>query len=234
MSGRPLDRRHLIGVSLSVIGLVALAISLARAAAKAAEDRPWASPFGSAPPRSWPSSCSPWGAGPAARRSRTGSPGGLLFSIGDISTKLATQGGVRFAFVVTVVIGYTMGTSLLQLGYQRGGALTVAGLATLLTNALPIAAGTTVLHEPVPGGALGAVRIFAFAAVTISAILLAAPEPGRASAPRSSPSQRPRRSATPPATTCDTRAGWLCNGTIGGGRRGVRGRRSCSCWRRAA
>jgi hypothetical protein len=63
------------------------------------------------------------------------------------------------------------------MGYQRGGALTVAGLATLLTNALPIAAGTVVLHEPVPSGALGAVRIFAFAAVTISAILLAAPEP---------------------------------------------------------
>ena len=91
--------------------------------------------------------------------------------------ELATQGGVRFAFVITLVIGYTMGTSLLPLGYQRGGALTVAGLATLLTNALPIAAGTTVLNEPVPSGALGAGRIFAFAAVTISAILLAAPEP---------------------------------------------------------
>ena len=71
--------------------------------------------------------------------------GGVLFSIGDFSTKLATQGGTHFAFVVTVIIGYTLGTSLLQLGYQHGGALTVAGLATLFTNALPILAGTIVL-----------------------------------------------------------------------------------------
>src|SRR5436305_1552483 len=83
---------------------------------------------------------------------------------------------VGFAFVITLIIGYTLGTSLLQLGYQRGGALTVAGLATLLTNALPIAAGTIVLREPVPSGALGALRIVAFAAVTASAILLATPE----------------------------------------------------------
>jgi hypothetical protein len=101
-----------------------------------------------------------------------GLAGGLLFSIGDLSTKLATQGGAHFAF------GYTLGTSFLQLGYQRGGALTVAGLATLCTNALPIAAGTIVLREPVPSGALGAVRVLAFIAVTVGAILLAAPESG--------------------------------------------------------
>ena len=68
---------------------------------------------------------------------------GLFFSIGDISTKLATHGGVRIGFVVTLVIGYTAGTALLQLGYQASGALTVAGLATLLTNALPIATPST-------------------------------------------------------------------------------------------
>jgi hypothetical protein len=102
--------------------------------------------------------------------------GGLCFSIGDLSTKLATQGGARSAFVVTLVLGYTLGTTLLQLGYQTGGALTVAGLATLLTNALPIAAGAIVLEEPVPSGVLGAVRILAFAAVTIGAVLLAQPD----------------------------------------------------------
>ena len=114
---------------------------------------------------------------------RTGQPavaagvaGGLLFSIGDISTKLATQGGARFAFIVTLILGYGLGTALLQLGYQRGGALTVAGLATLLTNALPIAAGTIVLKEPVPSGFLGLLRVLAFAAVTAGAILLAAPD----------------------------------------------------------
>jgi hypothetical protein len=74
-----------------------------------------------------------------------------------------------------VVVGYSLGTAFLQLGYQKGGALTVAGLATLLTNALPIAAGSVVLGEPVPLGAFGAVRIVAFVAVTLGAILLAQP-----------------------------------------------------------
>jgi hypothetical protein len=109
-----------------------------------------------------------------------GIAGGLFFSIGDISVKVATQGGARVAFAVGVVVGYTLGTGLLQLGYQRGGALTVAGLATLLTNALPIAAGTVVLGEPVPSGVLGAMRIVAFAAVTLGAILLARPDRGSA------------------------------------------------------
>jgi hypothetical protein len=49
-------------------------------------------------------------------------------------------------------------------------------LATLLTNAVPIAAGTIVLDEPVPSGVYGALRITAFAAVTIGAIFLARPE----------------------------------------------------------
>lgn len=102
--------------------------------------------------------------------------GGLFFSIGDVSTKLTTQGGTRFAFVLTLILGYTLGTALLQLGYQAGGALTVAGLATLLTNALPIAAGTVVLDEPVPDGALGGIRVLAFAAVTTGAVMLARPD----------------------------------------------------------
>jgi hypothetical protein len=76
----------------------------------------------------------------------------------------------------TWLLGFAMETGGFAL-YQRGGALTVAGLATLVTNALPIAAGTIVLHEPVPSGALGGLRILAFAAVTAGAILLATPGP---------------------------------------------------------
>ncbi len=105
-----------------------------------------------------------------------GVAGGLFFSIGDISVKVATQGGARAAFAVSVIVGYSLGTAFLQLGYQKGGALTVAGLATLLTNALPIAAGTVVLGEPVPSGAYGGLRVLAFAAVTLGAILLARPD----------------------------------------------------------
>jgi hypothetical protein len=99
-----------------------------------------------------------------------------FFSIGDISTKVATQGGPRAAFVLLLILGYTAGTALLQVGYQAGAALTVAGLATLLTNAMPIAAETIVLDEPVPGGGLGVLRVLAFAAVTLGGVLLARPK----------------------------------------------------------
>jgi len=113
------------------------------------------------------------------RAATYGIAGGLLFSVGDISTKIATQGGARLAFAVPLVGGYVLGTAMLQLGYQRGGALTVAGIATLLTNALPIAAGTVLLDEPIPAGALGVLRIAAFAIVVAGAIVLARPESGR-------------------------------------------------------
>jgi hypothetical protein len=184
-TGRRLGRRHLSGVGLSIVGLLALAVSLARSSGEGGHGSTvdivvW---LGATAVLAL---LALW----IGRRARTlavgqGIAGGLLFSIGDISTKLATQGGARFAFVVTLIIGYLLGTSLLQLGYQRGGTLTVAGLATLLTNAVPIAAGTIVLEEPVPSGVFGALRVLAFAAVTAGAILLAAPDhraPSRASA----------------------------------------------------
>ena len=58
--------------------------------------------------------------------------------------------------------------------WGRGSALTTAGLSTLLTNALPIAAGMVLFHEPLPSGWVGAVRITAFAAVVAGAVLLSA------------------------------------------------------------
>ena len=48
-----------------------------------------------------------------------GMAAGLFFSISDISTKLATQGGVRIGFVVTLVIGYTAGTRYSSLATRR-------------------------------------------------------------------------------------------------------------------
>jgi hypothetical protein len=185
MARRALSRRELTGVLLSVVGLVALAISLAGGSGEG----------GSGTTRDvalWLSVTAGVAVLVIVAGRRLGAvalaygiAGGLFFSIGDISTKLATQGGWRIAFVVPLIVGYTLGTALLQIGYQAGGALTVAGLATLLTNALPIAAGTVVLDEPVPGGALGVLRVLAFAAVTIGAVSLARPERPRASAARS-------------------------------------------------
>ena len=100
---------------------------------------------------------------------------GLLFSVGDISIKLSTQGGARTAFALAAIFGYLMGTSLLQIGYQRGAALTIAGIATLLTNALPIAAGNVLLNETMPHGGLRVLRILAYATVITGAVLLARP-----------------------------------------------------------
>jgi hypothetical protein len=112
-----------------------------------------------------------------------GIAGGLLFSVGDISIKVATQGGARTGFALAAIFGYLLGTSLLQIGYQRGAALTIAGLATLLTNALPIAAGNLLLDETLPTGGARVLRILAFVTVTAGAILLARPQ-GRAAPTR--------------------------------------------------
>jgi len=176
VSGRRLGRRRLTGVWASVLGLVLLAVSLAKSSGgggrgSTAAILAWLGGTGALALVVLLIGRAHGGLGVAQ-----GVAGGLLFSIGDISTKLATQGGTHFAFVVTLILGYTLGTSLLQLGYQRGSALTVAGLATLFTNALPILAGTIVLNEPVPPGGLGVARVVAFVAVTAGAILLAAPD----------------------------------------------------------
>jgi hypothetical protein len=185
MARRRLTRVELAGVLLSVFGLAALAVSLV--GGKATEGGGDLGPI-----LLWLGVTAAvavvlvivgrrhWGAAVA-----NGVAGGLFFSIGDISTKLTTQGGARAAFVVLLLVGYTAGTALLQVGYQAGAALTVAGLATLVTNALPIAAGTVVLDEPLPSGALGAIRLLAFVAVVTGAVLLARQQPrtGMAGAP---------------------------------------------------
>jgi hypothetical protein len=179
MSRRQLGRGELAGVWLSMLGLLALAVSLAGGSGEGTggttgEILLWLGATAAAAVVALALGRRFGWSGVAY-----GIAGGLFFSIGDISVKVATQGGVRTAFAVAVVIGYSLGTLFLQLGYQRSRALTVAGIATLLTNALPIAAGGVVLGEPVPSGALGALRILAFAAVTAGAILLA--RPGRGS-----------------------------------------------------
>jgi hypothetical protein len=178
ITGRRLSRREVSGVIVSVLGLLALGVSLAG---------------GSGGGRSGSTEAILlWLGGSSVLallvlllgRARLGVAvsaaiaGGLFFSIGDISTKVATQGGARIGFLLLLVLGYTLGTVLLQVGYQAGGALTVAGLATLLTNALPIAAGPVLLDEPVPSGVFGGLRVLAFAAVTAGAFLIARPKGG--------------------------------------------------------
>jgi hypothetical protein len=174
--GRRLGRRQSTGVASSVLGLLLLAVSLTGSSGGGGRGSTVAilAWLGGIAGLAWLVLWSGRRRGESAVAD--GVVGGLFFSIGDFSTKLVTQGGTHFVFVVTLAIGYLLGTSFLQLGYQRGGALTVAGLGTLFTNALPILAGTIVLSEPVPSGALGVVRVAAFAAVTLGAVLLAEPD----------------------------------------------------------
>ena len=176
-TGRSLGRRELFGVTISVLGLFALGLSLTSGGNARAEGSTIAIVLWLVATAAIALLVILYGRRWIGAAAANGIAGGLLFSIGDISTKLTTEGGARFAFVIALVAGYALGTSLLQLGYQSGGALVVAGIATLLTNALPIAAATLVLDESVPSGVLGALRVFAFAAVTAGAISLARPEP---------------------------------------------------------
>lgn len=182
-SRRRVGRRELAGALVSMVGLLALAVSLAGGSGEGGggstfEILLWlAASVGAAV------IALAIGQRFGALAVAEGIAGGLFFSIGDISIKVATQGGARTALAIGAIVGYSLGTVFLQFGYQKGGALTVAGLAMLLTNALPIAAGTVVLGEAVPAGVFGGVRLFAFAAVTLGAILLAQPNRGPASAP---------------------------------------------------
>jgi drug/metabolite transporter (DMT)-like permease len=178
---RRLSPREMAGAALAVAGLVLLAVSLGGGDARNSpgslgDTALWLGAITGVAVATLTS-----GQAFLERGVRDGIAGGLFFAMGDICTKLATEGGMRTLFVIPLIAGYLLGTSLLQIGYQSGAALTVAGIATLLTNAVPIAAGTVLLHESVPAGALGAVRILAFAAVTAGAILLARPPRRRSS-----------------------------------------------------
>ncbi|HWG09314.1 MAG TPA: hypothetical protein VN672_09930 [Solirubrobacteraceae bacterium] len=197
LGGPPLGGRQIAGAIISVLGLVALAVSLAEGTGEGhsgatADVLVWLGGTGALALAVLLVGRRLIGAAVAY-----GLAGGMWFSIGDISTKLATQGGARIAFVVLLIVGYTLGTALLQLGYQAGAALIVAGLATLMANVLPILAGTIVLEEPVPSGGLGALRVLAFVAVTVGAVLLARPgaRPAKVPGTELAPTAAPPRGA---------------------------------------
>lgn len=173
-----LTRRELVGVSVAVLGLVLLAASLIGTSAPTTH--------GSA------SSVAIWmavsgiaalvAAGPGsavlAGGAGLGIAAGIMYAAGDVGTKAAVAGGTRLAFVPALLACHGLAFVALQLGFQRGGALATAGMATLWTNALPIAAGTLLFGESLPGGARGVARVAAFACVVVGAAALARPETG--------------------------------------------------------
>ena len=83
-----------------------------------------------------------------ARAASLGLATGLLFSIGDISAKLIGYGGMWLVALVSLIIGYGIGTSVLQSAYQKGDVLTAAGTATVVTNAVPIVAASSCSARP--------------------------------------------------------------------------------------
>lgn len=107
-----------------------------------------------------------------ARGPALGLAAGLLFAGGDISAKLVVYGGIWFVAVLSLIVCYALGTSILQGAFQHGDALTGAGLATLATNAIPIAAGFIVFGEQLPAGTKGALQVAAFASLVVSAAFL--------------------------------------------------------------
>jgi hypothetical protein len=94
---------------------------------------------------------------------------GTLYAAGDVATKAAVH---RPAFVPFVFAAHGAAFVALQLGFQRGSPLATAGTSTLLTNALPILAGIVIFGEHLPGGAVGVLRVVAFACVVAAAALL--------------------------------------------------------------
>jgi hypothetical protein len=176
-----LTRRDRVGVGTAVAGLVLLGISLAGSTAGGRQASTvfvvvWIA-------------CSLAAAGLTARRIPGGAgfgiAAGLLYAAGDVATKAAVGGGAAIAFAAAVLACHGLAFVALQLGFQRGGALATAGVSTLLTNALPILAGTVLFYEELPGGGLAAVRVAAFASVVAGAALLASTTARSAPEPRS-------------------------------------------------
>ena len=102
-----------------------------------------------------------------------GAAAGILYASGDIATKGAFSSTHRIDFVLALLVCHGLGFVVLQRGFQLGNALQTAGLSTMLTNALPIAAGIAIFHEGMPAGLLGVIRGMAFALVLVAAVVLA-------------------------------------------------------------
>jgi hypothetical protein len=163
-----LTRRERQGVAVAVLGLVLLGVSLAGRTTTASAGA-WTAVA------AWVAVSAAIAGVAASRRSAAGLgvAAGVLYAAGDVATKAAVHGGARLGFVPVLLACHGLAFVALQLGFQRGGVLATAGLATLFTNALPIVAGTTLFGEGL--GSLPPVRALAFGCTVAGAALLARP-----------------------------------------------------------
>jgi drug/metabolite transporter (DMT)-like permease len=176
-----LARREQVAVVLALAGLTLLALSLA--GAKESDHHP-----GVIGVVTWMAACGGGAAllivmrTPVARAASLGLAAGLLFADGDISAKLVGYGGLWLVALAPLIVAYAVGTSVLQSAYQRGDALTAAGTATMVTNAVPIAAGFVLFGETLPHGPRAVLQVAAFACLVVSAVALGhrqAPQAGQ-------------------------------------------------------
>jgi hypothetical protein len=161
--GDTVDRVHWSGVAAAAAGLVLISVSLAGGALSAS--------------RPQPAALAAWlvvsaVVALAMFRRRGGVAAGTLYAAGDVATKAVVFGGAWVAVAPAVLAAHGLAFVSLQLGFQRGAALETAGAASLLTTALPIAAGLALFGEHLPDGALGVVRLAGFAVVLGAAGLL--------------------------------------------------------------
>lgn len=169
----PLDERERVGVVVAISGLALLGISLAGGSEQGSSGD-WiaiALWLGASTGAAVLAATS--GAIVLRGGAAFGLAAGILFAAGDVSTKVMVEGGDHVLILPALAFFYGVGSVVLQMGFQRGDALPSAGLATLATNAIPIAAAMTLFGEPLPGGVLGGVRIAAFGAVVAGAVALA-------------------------------------------------------------
>jgi hypothetical protein len=175
LGGVRLSRREWTGVGLAISGLVLLAVSLAQTGTS----HPFAAHASWLGVAAWMAVTGVVAAAFAGPFSRLlaggaglGVAAGLCYAAGDVGTKAAVAGGARLLFGLPVSAAHGLGFVFLQLGFQRGGALATAGVATMFTNAVPIAAGMVLYGDGLPSGALGVARLLSFAAVVAGAALL--------------------------------------------------------------
>ncbi len=175
LGGERLSRLDRLGVVAAVGGLLLLALSLPAGAAHHSAARSWAEPAG------WILASvvlAGLAAGLPGRLRKSGAglavAAGLLYSAGDVSTKAALDGTHPvYLFALLLPACHGLAFVALQLSFQRGTVLATAGVAALLTNALPIAAGVIVFAEHLPAGVPGLVRGLGFAGAVLGAALLA-------------------------------------------------------------
>ncbi|HTW97925.1 MAG TPA: hypothetical protein VMD59_04065, partial [Acidimicrobiales bacterium] len=107
--------------------------------------------------------------------SALGAVSGICYAIGDVATKAAIDRD-GWVFVALLLLANFVGFCLTQLSFQRGSALATAGVAIVLTSALPIAVAVIVFGEKLPSGPLGPARALALViAIAAAGVLAASP-----------------------------------------------------------